>query len=286
MKKNFKSGVWEVVYSAEDGARLERLAFAGIDFLTAEPESFRPPSTDYGEYENRPVYAYDDCFPSVNSCTYRGLEWIIPDHGELCWLPWRVTENSNRLIFSVRSRRLPIIFEREMHFRETSLIWNFKVINEGDTKLPFQHVMHPLFPLNQITGIELPQFASVYDEIRKMTIDLKSPQAVENFLLSQPEGSTNMLFLQNVKTGKMKWAYRNGVTVESIFPEKYFPGIGIWWNNTAYPDEDGCRRNECAFEPIPGDNSILTDAYKDGKCLSVLPGKNFSWQIQWKTIRS
>jgi len=286
MRKKFKSGLWGVEYSLEDGARLNRLAFDGKDLLTAEPKSFRPPSADYGEYEKRPVYAYDDCFPSVNSCKYPGLEWIIPDHGELCWLPWQVTEDSNRLVFVVRSREIPVIFEREMHFKETSLMWNFKVKNEGTDELPFQHVMHPLFPLSQIIGVELPQFKSVYDDIGKMTIDLENPQAVEDFLLSQPERSTNMLFLQKIKTGIMKWTYRNGITIEAVFSEKYFPSIGIWWNNNAYPDEDGCRRNECAFEPIPGDNSVLTDAHKDGNCLSVLPGENFSWQIQWKTVQS
>jgi len=84
----------------------------------------------------------------------------------------------------------------------------------------------------------------------------------------------------------MKWAYRNGITIESVFSEKAFPTIGIWWNNDGYPDEDGCRRNECAFEPIPGNTSVLTDAFKDGNCLSVLPGEIYSWQIQWKINKS
>jgi hypothetical protein len=286
MKKKFKSGSWEVIYSPEDGARIDRLAFAAKDLLTAEPLSFSPPSTDYGEYENRPVYAYDDCFPSVNSCIYPGLDWQIPDHGELCWLSWEVTENPDCLIFSVRSKILPILFKREMHFNESGIDWSFKVVNEGDSDLPFQHVMHPLFPLDQITAVEFPPFESVYDEIEKRKIDLEDPKSVRDFLLHQPVGSTKMLFLNNIKTGNMSWSYRNGITIEATFSESDFPTIGIWWNNNGYPDEDGCRRNECAFEPIPGNNSTLIDAIKDGNCLSVLSGEIYSWQIQWKIKQS
>jgi hypothetical protein len=70
-----------------------------------------------------------------------------------------------------------------------------------------------------------------------------------------------------------------------IFPEKKFPTIGIWWNNSAYPDEEGCRRNECAFEPIPGMNSSLSDAFKQNMHLTVAPKEKYTWQIQWKIHR-
>jgi len=282
MKEVFQFGSWLVEYSLEDGARLNRLCFDSYDLLSTEPESFRPPSTDYGEYETRPVYAYDDCFPSVDLCMYPGLDWKIPDHGELCWLRWEVSKEPNRLNFSVRSKVLPVLFKREMRFNEIGIMWAFEVINEGDKKLPFQHVMHPLMTLREIAGIELPEFDSVYDKISEQTMDLKDPEAVQNFLLSQVPGSTNMLFLQKVKMGKMNWTYRNGLNLAVAFSEKYFPSLGIWWNNSAYPDEEGCRRNECAFEPVPGSNSVLSDAYKDGNCLWALPGKPFSWEIQWK----
>jgi len=197
-----------------------------------------------------------------------------------------VSENTDHLIFSVRSKKLPVHFKREMYFSETGITWTFKVINEGEKELPFQHVMHPLMPLDQIVAIELPQFESVYNEIGKTKIDLEDATSVQNFLLSQPVGSTNMLFLQNIKTGKMNWAYRNGITVEAIFSEKDFPTIGIWWNNNGYPDEEGCRRIECAFEPVPGNNTVLADAHRDNTCLSVSPRVSYSWQIQWQMKRT
>lgn len=285
MKKKFQCDRWSVVYTLEDGARLNRLAFDGDDLLTVEPPSFRPPSADYGQYERRPVYGYDDCFPTVDSCVFPELDWTVPDHGELCWLEWQVSEKPNGLDFSVRSKVLPVLFRREMRFGQTGLTWVYEVINGSDKKLPFQHVMHPLMPLQEIVTIALPEFESIYDEIAPQTMDLKDAEAVQDFLLSQALGSVNMLILQKVKMGEMSLTYKNGLCLEVTFSEKDFPSIGIWWNNSGYPDEGGCRRNECAVEPIPGFSSVLTDAYEVGSCLWVLPRERFSWRVRWKIER-
>jgi hypothetical protein len=285
MKKTFQYPPWLVEYTAEDGARLDRLAFDNYDLLTNVPKSFHSPTADYGEYEKRPVYGYDDCFPSVEPCLYPGSDWRIPDHGELCWLKWKVSQKSNGLVFVVKSQALPLQFTRQMLFSKSGINWVFEVLNEGDKELPFQHVIHPLMPLNEVVDIDLPNFQSVYNATTNSMMELKNPAEVKTFLLKQPIGVTNMLFLQRVRNGKLSLTFKNGIRLEMIFPEKRFPTVGIWWNNSAYPDEDGCRRNECAFEPISGLNSALSDAYKHNLHLSVAPKEKYTWQIQWKMYR-
>jgi hypothetical protein len=275
-------GPWTVEFSPEDGGRLDRLAYEDIELLTVQPIRFHAPQTDYGEYETRPVYGYDDCFPSVEECEFPGTDWKIPDHGEVCWLPWEVKEERNRLIFSVKSRKLPVKLSREMNFERDGLLWSFTVENFGEKMIPFQHVMHPLMPLKNITNINLPEFESVYDAINNKVLDLNKPEQVVQFLLSRPTGTTHMLFLRNVNEGSMSWQYLNRLQVDGGFSKDFFPSVGIWWNNDKYPGENGCRRNECAFEPVPGMNSVLSDAYAAGKSLKVDPGENFNWQIIWK----
>jgi len=93
-----------------------------------------------------------------------------------------------------------------------------------------------------------------------------------------------MLFLNNIKKGLIAWKYRNGLCVEGTFPNKMFPSIGIWWNNFGYPNEKNCQRNECAFEPIPGNNSVLSEAFKVGKHLEVKSGETINWEISWRII--
>lgn len=281
MKQTFTYGRWFVEYDLEDGARLSRLMFNGIELLTKEPITFKAPETDYGEYETRPVYGYDDCFPTVEESFYPDKDWKVPDHGELCWLPWECTIKSNRLVFSVQSKQLPVRFHRILEFGESELTWRFEVFNEGNEVLPFQHVIHPLMKLDDITDIELPGFDSVNNE-RGEEFYFSDSGSVKDFLLGVLKGDFHMLFIQGVKEGKIGWTFENKLKVCMEYPSDIFPTIGIWWNNSGYPDEEGCRRNECAFEPIPGKSSTLEEAHEHGLAMVAKPARTYSWEIVWK----
>ena len=282
MKQKEQFGPWLIEFTLKDGGRLDRLAYENIDLLTVEPAKFQAPQSDYGEYETRPVYGYDDCFPSVETCQFPGSDWNIPDHGEVCWLPWELEKGSNQLTFEVKSKNLPVKLTRKMDFNRDKLIWSFSVENYGEDDIPFQHVMHPLMPLKDITNIELPDFELIFDDINKKVLQLEGKEEAKQFILSQPSGTTHMLFLQNIKEGKMSWEYLNKLGIEALFSRELFPSIGIWWNNNKYPDEDNCRRNECALEPIPGLNSDLSNSFRDGTNLVVNPEKDMNWQITWQ----
>ena len=243
-------GRWAVECEPADGARIGRLQCDGIDLLTAAPRPFRPPARDYGKYELRPVYGYDDCFPTVAPCS----GW--PDHGELCWLAWEGSETE----CSVRSARWPVTFSRRLEFGDRTLRWHFGVTNRGDRALPFQHVMHPLMPLDQVTSLELPA------------------AGVARRLLELPPGAVEMVHLEGGAAGRLAVGLRAGVTLRVTYPPDLFPTLSIWWNNRGYPDEAGLRRCECAFEPTPGRNPKLSD----GSTLTVEAGRTLSWQVLWE----
>lgn len=285
IRREFKYKNWLVRYTPRDGGRLDQMRFDGFDLLTTKPVDFKPPENDYGEYEKRPVYGYDDCFPSVGKCPYPGLQWAVPDHGEVCWLPWDVAEQSNGLFFSVRSQVLPCLLKRELHFSKNAVSWVFEVHNEGKEVLPFQHVMHPLMPIRDIADIQLPAFATVFDNINRHTLNFKTPGALRTYLLERPIGTANMLFLQAIQTDRFSLKFKNGLTMEIIFPHRLFPTLGIWWNNCGYPNEENIQRSECAFEPVPGSNSSLEDAHKEASCFFLPPGEKMNWKIDWKMIR-
>lgn len=129
-------GPWEVESRPNDGGRLTALRYCGQDLLTVAPSNFRPPFSDYGRYETRPVYGYDDCFPTVDACNFPGREWAVPDHGELCWLAWDMTRGEDCLRFRCQSEKLPVVFERLLKFTSTSVEWRFKVANSGGKLFP------------------------------------------------------------------------------------------------------------------------------------------------------
>ena len=249
-------GPWEVACDLADGARLGRLRCHGVDLLTTAPAGFRPPAGDYGRYETRPVYGYDDCFPTVDACG----PW--PDHGELCWLPW----TGSVVDCTAASTLAPLRFQRRLEFHADRLRWHFAVGNAGAMPFPVQHVMHPLLPLDAITTIELPPGPG-YDA-----------SAVAAELRAQPAGTARMLFLQNVSEGVVGLFFRGGLRLTMRFPLDLFPTLGIWWNRNGYPAEPGRQRSECAFEPIPGPDSTLTH----GTTLTVPAGGELSWHIDWE----
>jgi hypothetical protein len=275
-------GPWEIEYDLEDGARISSLKFGDEQLPTTEPDAFRAPEKDYGSYEKRPVFGYDDCFPSVKECLFPGSDWVVPDHGEICWLPWKVEKGENSLAFTVRSNHLPAIFRRNMSFREDGLSWKFGVENTSTKPLAFLHVMHPLMPLRNISEIELPGCRSIYDEINDRILVPGAFGPVPGYLLTRPEGSAEMLYLQNVEEGSMSWKLNNGLRISMLFPRELFPTIGIWWNHRAYPSENNCRRTECAFEPVPASGSSLADAHERNEGLVVQAGESLSWSIEWQ----
>jgi hypothetical protein len=280
--ESFSFKNWFVEYSAEDGGRIKRLLYNGLDLLTREPAFFHPPVREHGRYEDRPVYGYDDCFPSVVACRYPNTNVNIPDHGELCWRRWEVVRGLDNLIFRVRSQILPLAFMRRMDFTKDSILWSFETRNDGTETFPFQHVMHPLIALSQLKSIEFPEFQTAFDWNEQMPLRLKRARDIGNYLINLPPRSYSMIFLQNVSAGHLKWTYNNGLNIMLTFPVELFPTVGVWWNNCGYPEEDNIRRDECSFEPVPGFTSSLAQAYTDGNCLYVQPGKCFKWQIKWE----
>ncbi|HUU95290.1 MAG TPA: hypothetical protein VM487_06100 [Phycisphaerae bacterium] len=276
-------GRWELECIPADGARLSVLRFSGRDLVTTCPASFRPPRQDFGEYETRPVYGYDDCFPSVRACAIPDVGWTqIRDHGELCWLKWDVRQPENRLDCYTTSEVLPTVsFRRSMLFGDTSITWEFEVGNAGDSPVPFQHVMHPLMPLDQIADVQLPEYGSVLDENEGRALSLATPRECMDFLLGKPRGTATMLLLQRVHPGRATLMLKGGLSLEMEFSAELSPTFGIWWNHVGYPDEHGGLRMECAFEPIPGPSSSLAEVLRQGGQLTVEPHGHTTWSITW-----
>jgi len=283
MKKvHLASNGWEVICCPEDGGRLESLRFAGVDLLTVPHARVPPNASDYGRYETRPVYGYDDCFPSVDPCRSPAGGHAVPDHGELCWLPWQVQAEGNRLRCRVSSDVSPVEFSRTLTFGEGALKWDFMVTNKSRNVFPFLHVMHALMPVNEVEEIHLPAFSELFDEANDRPMKVMGREALSRRLLNLERGTAAMFLLRNVNDGVVQVRFRNQIKLLIEFPAHLFPTLGIWWDNGGYPDEEGYGRSECAFEPLPGTCSSLEHSYRDGVSLVVGPGRTMSWTIDWK----
>ena len=276
-----ETGNWYIELQKEDGARISVLKYRDYDLLTPAPALFKAPERDYGQYENRPVYGYDDCFPTVEECRYPGENFHIKDHGDVCWQDWHITSDNNRLICETDLQKPGLKLVRMIEFQDNILTWHFEVINRSGKKLPFMHVMHPLMPVGEIASVELSGFAEVYSETNSVVYPFEDSKEVNNYLQNLPKNSFEMLFIRNIKKGIARLGLRNGMQIKIEYDRNLFPTTGIWWNNGGYPDENGIRRSEFAIEPIPGTCSNLEKSFSDGHFQEAEPGKKVSWIIKW-----
>ena len=274
-------GNWETECMPLDGGRISALRYKGFNLLTCPSSVFEIPENDYGEYETRPVYGYDDCFPSVNSCEHPTLGFQIRDHGDLCWLKWQAEVRVNILHCYTLYDKFGIQFNRTLEFKKNTCKWKFDIVNLDERKFEFLHVVHPLMPLSEIAGIELPNFenARITESFEKgADFNLTG---LSTFLMNIEPGNFEMLYLRNFREGKVVLHFKNGMKLQIMYNPSLFPTFGIWWNNSGYPEEPGLERCECAFEPIPGISDDLMKTYNAQQFLIVEPGKTFSWEYTW-----
>ncbi len=83
--------------------------------------------------------------------------------------------------------------------------------------------MHPLMKLTEIAKIKLPGFRSAYNKSRNENLTAKTPKELEEYLLKQPDGTANMLFLKSIDEGKMSWTYKKRPRRESRISEAILP---------------------------------------------------------------
>jgi hypothetical protein len=271
---------WHIQYTPDDGARISVLKYADFNLLSSGPLAFHPPERFSGEYETRPVYGYDDCFPTVDPCLYPTGGHQCRDHGELCWQKWDTEVAGNSLICSTDSLQPRVNFKRILRFEGNSLTWRFEVSSLSAEHSVFLHVMHALLPVLQIKHIEIPECKKIIDEITSEETGLKSSGELGECLLAFHPGSFGMFLLKGIADGYVRLSFLNGVKLEIKFDHTIFPTLGIWWNNGGYP-EGGQLRTECAFEPIPGTCSDLAKSYRDGVYLSLIQGEKMCWEVIW-----
>lgn len=280
------TGPWEIECLPHDGGRLSVLRFDGRDLLTSAPERFTPPAGDFGAFESRPAYGYDDCFPTVDACRFPGDETFdAPDHGELLWLEWDVRAEGDRLECRATSQLLPVTFRRTLIPSESALRWEFEIENLSDRSIPCLHVMHALMPPGEIAGLRLPECEAVHDESIEGIPVWAGGDDPASYLLNAAPRTAHMLLMRRCRSGCAEVAFRDGPVIEITWPVELLPTLGVWWNNGGFPDEDACRRYECALEPMPGSTSSLATSHADRMHLTVPPHGRLSWCITW-TIKA
>jgi hypothetical protein len=281
----WQDGDWEVYCDPNDGGRIGSIRWRGRELLT-QPHlidgKFEAPADDFGEYENRPVFGYDDCWPCLEVCEWPGMRRKVRDHGDLVWLQWDARVEDGALVASVSDDNGKWRFERRTLARDGALVFEYTCANTGDTPFPMSWAGHVLIPPTPVTGLSLPDFKRArHDSPPDAKEVLRSPRDVWSYLQARPTGASAFLVIEDLSSqdlhlrfDDLDWRW----SVEGISN----PAIGLWYNRRGYPGSDDLVRDEFGIEWMTCPACALTNAPRATDAVILAPGEERRWRMRWE----
>ena len=279
----WQQGDWDVECQ-DEGGRLTRVRWGGRDLLT-RPHlpggQFRRPAPRWGEYETRPVFGYDDCWPSLEVSAWPQREQRVRDHGELCWRRWTVDKQGGAML-ATASEPGDWTFTRGLRCDEGVLRFDFTVTNEGQRPLAMGWAGHCLVPPGDVRGLVLPGYQTASwawppDPSRDRPADA---QGVWSVLSALPRGTAVMLVLGHCHPPSFTVAL-DGLSWRVAIEGVVRPALGLWYNRAGYPPEAGLEREEFGLEWMLTAECVLQDAAASGSAIALAPGQALRWAITW-----
>lgn len=260
-----------------DGKMYRKLKYAG-DYVAAECSGF------------------DDMFPTIDEYTYEEYPWkgvIMPDHGEVCSLPWEyeIIESNTCLHAFVYSVRFAYRLDKWIRFtNENELAIEYKAKNLSPYNLDFLWAAHVMINAEQNAKLVLP-----YDYGSKMTCVFSADESFlhrgkkltwlgtdpsRDYTKKQQKNSNGntykYYFDEALPEGWCGYRYCDGTKFMLKVTKETVPYLGIWINNGLFKGYHNIALEPCTgtFDD-PGraaehrQNSVLPGGGEYVWCLSI-----------------
>jgi hypothetical protein len=152
----------QALFLPERGANLASF----IDKPTGRQILYQRPGASYrvqpynGIYTEAENAGMDDMFPTIDRCACLDDPWqgaILPDHGEVWSLPWKVAQEEDAIVFSVHGVRLPYTLEKRVHFPAPHLLrFDYCLTNHAPFAFDTLWAAHAMFNSEADAEILLP----------------------------------------------------------------------------------------------------------------------------------
>src|SRR3954468_22438354 len=111
-------------------------------------------------FEEHSPSGFDECFPTVKACIYKGGEYdgvLLPDHGELWTSSWDVVSTQPAFTLATRGTALPYRFSRRITVHDSTVRLHYELENTGGSAFHYLWSAHPLLRVNKGDRIVLPR---------------------------------------------------------------------------------------------------------------------------------
>jgi galactose mutarotase-like enzyme len=289
----------------ELGGKIASLEIAGRQWLWTNPSipfAAPRPGASYGETADSG--GYDECFPTVSSCTLPPAaesfaRILLPDHGEL-WSQRPSVElatgpDGHEAKLTWRGAAMPYRFTRTVRVEASGeVVMRYSVRNDGRERMPFVWSPQPLFPLTDRTRLLLPIGEPVRLQ-RAERVQIGEPGSEHRWPLVRT--AKEVLDLSRPGTMRRKFAAKvffagvpgtaaieeGGTRLEVRFESESVPDFGVWINHQGWsPKRKIPAYSNVALQPSLGAPDSLDEALTGWRRAQwVEGGKTRKWTLRW-----
>lgn len=283
----------EIVLSLlpERGAKIVQLYFkpTGSELLS------KPEADDGGgdfapgiPFDAHQAWGWDEMFPAIQAGAFdsEGRHIIVPDHGEVWTLPWRVVETSGvsgiTLMVLVPSTGYELT--RTTMVTGSTVRHDYTLTNTGPMDLPWIWAAHPLFSLSDGATMRTPPVwrtvRNAYESPSMAGYDRLYPypgSAPRLDLLPPPDSSIARKYYfeepnRNPDAAVTLSLPSVGVDVHVQADPRVAPWYGVWCNAGGL-----FGHNNVAIEPASAPMDSLSAADRLGRLPSLPAGESVTW---------
>lgn len=222
---------------------------------------------------------WDEIFPSVDPCrisTPDG-EALVPDHGDLVQMPWRViSSGAEHVEMEVEGRSLPFLFRRRLVLAGRQIQFHYSVENRGAFAFPWLWCAHPLVALDAELSLDAgADFQVLYAS--GAAAELQGRKVSWNELPPRTERWAAKLFSEKGAVERVRIQKGNGASLGLSWNPSEIPYLGLWVNNGGW---SGCGSEpyfNLGIEPatLPIDNLTAADNPP-----ILQPGETRCWSLE------
>jgi len=130
-----ESDALKACFLPHDGGKMASLIDkrSGREFLAQDPGPAYRRLPYAGNYVDAECSGFDDMFPTIDRMIVPDYPWAgaeMPDHGEVCALPWQAAVDDDALILTAHGVRFPYVFQKRIKSTQSAeLTFDYHVRN-------------------------------------------------------------------------------------------------------------------------------------------------------------
>ena len=253
---------------------------SGREFLWRNPNLALVRSLPGAEYDPNFYGGMDELLPNDAPEVIDGI--TCPDHGELWTLPLTAETREGELILSGRLPLFGLAYERSMGLEENRLICRYRITNPTTSARRFLWKLHAALAVRRGDRIVCPagsaQAADPAWSRRKTTapFDWPSADGLDMSIVPEPDGSTEFLYLYDLRDGLMALEAADGAGISCRFDTSVFP---CCWYFASHGGMDGAFVG--VLEPCTNMPMSVNEADAEGFCAGLQPGDQLETTVVW-----